>query len=237
MGTTTLEVYNNALVLLGDRKLASLSENREPRRVFDDVFTKAKTFCLEQGIWQFALLQASIAGTANTDTGFSYRFAKPTDLVHLFAIGANKNIDPCYSTEYLDLGAYYYSNDATIYVRYTSNGASYGLDLTKWSATFSAYVETYLAWLTCHRLTGNLGLQSELAGECTRRLANAMALGHVWMLPGQMPFNSLARWRAQEASGAAENRPDLVPFNQFGIWGAPGWSGAGAPAQRRGREG
>ena len=33
-----LDVYNGALRRLGSRRLASLTENREPRRVLDDIW-------------------------------------------------------------------------------------------------------------------------------------------------------------------------------------------------------
>ena len=35
---TRLQLYNSALLLLGERNLASLSENREPRRLLDHVW-------------------------------------------------------------------------------------------------------------------------------------------------------------------------------------------------------
>ena len=37
MANDQLSLYNNALTVLGERKIASLTENREPRRVLDDV--------------------------------------------------------------------------------------------------------------------------------------------------------------------------------------------------------
>jgi hypothetical protein len=42
MSASKLKLYNDALGILGERRLASLTENREPRRVLDEVWDAGK---------------------------------------------------------------------------------------------------------------------------------------------------------------------------------------------------
>ena len=45
--TDKLTVYNETLGLLGERKLASLTEQREPRRVLDGFWDQTVAYCLD----------------------------------------------------------------------------------------------------------------------------------------------------------------------------------------------
>ena len=85
MANDQLGLYNQALYLLGERSLASLTENREPRRILDVVWRGAVKFCLEQGQWKFALRTSKL--TYSTDViptfGYSRAFERPTDCVRL----------------------------------------------------------------------------------------------------------------------------------------------------------
>ena len=50
-----LSIYNGALSILGERKLASLTENREPRYKLDDVWgNDLIRRVLQMGQWNFA---------------------------------------------------------------------------------------------------------------------------------------------------------------------------------------
>ena len=49
MAIDKLSVYNNALILIGERTLTALTENREPRRLLDSSFDfDAINYCLEE---------------------------------------------------------------------------------------------------------------------------------------------------------------------------------------------
>lgn len=152
--TTKLSLYNGALRVLGERKLASLSEDRLPRRLLDDVWDDgAVDYCLGQGDWTFAtrtqMLEASNA--IDPDFGYQYAFEKGSDWVETIAI--------C-SDEYFQNGILRYSDETdiiycdldTIYVKFTSNNSSYGGDYSLWPETFIDYVETYLASQICRTL-------------------------------------------------------------------------------------
>jgi hypothetical protein len=61
LATTKLSLYNGALRELGSRKLSSLSENRESRRVLDDIWDGGfRDEILESGLWTFAVRSIEI---------------------------------------------------------------------------------------------------------------------------------------------------------------------------------
>jgi len=52
---TQLSIYNGALNILGERKLADLDENREPRYELDDIWDNEMIDrVLQFGLWNFA---------------------------------------------------------------------------------------------------------------------------------------------------------------------------------------
>ena len=115
-----LALYGGALRLLKHARLATALDNTPARLNLDDVYTGAKAFCLEQGQWSFASVSASIAGTASSNRGFSYRFTKPVDFVRLISISASSSYYPPHEA-YAEDATYWYSNETTIYVTYVSS--------------------------------------------------------------------------------------------------------------------
>lgn len=82
MANDQLSLYNNALTVLGERKIASLTENREPRRVLDDVWSGAVKYCLEQGQWKFAIRTSKLTYSTDVNPVFGYRraFERPSEI-------------------------------------------------------------------------------------------------------------------------------------------------------------
>lgn len=120
MPATQLGLYGGALRLLKHSRLATTLDATPARYNLDDVYTSAKAFCLEQGQWSFASVSTSIAGTASSNRGFSYRFAKPVDFVRLIAISASSSYYPPHEA-YAEDATYWYSNETTLYLTYVSS--------------------------------------------------------------------------------------------------------------------
>lgn len=153
-GTNQLQLYNKALRHLGERKLASLSEAREPRRVLDDEYDDALNYCLGQGYWNFAMRSIQLdASTSVTPTfGYQYAFAKPSDWLRTFAVSTDPTFNPPL-LQYNDEVQYWYADSTPLYFQFISNSPSYGLDLTQWPDTFIEYVAAYLARKVCPTVT------------------------------------------------------------------------------------
>ena len=152
-----LEVYNAVLVdHLGERRLASLTENREPRRVLDDIWTNGVTYCLEAALWNFAMRAVEVESSPSIDPtfGFQYAFEKPDDWLRTASLSDNERFDPPL-TCYRDETNYWWADSDPLYVTYVSDDTDYGLDLSLWPESFVDYVTAHLARKACKRITGN----------------------------------------------------------------------------------
>ena len=114
MAIDQLTVYNNALYLLGQRKLDSLTEDRAPRYVLDEFYSlEAVDYCLELVQPLFAAKTATITtpGTIPTDyiaTMGVYSDAELTDPVDHYSI----------------TGRTLSSETSPVYLRYTANDST-----------------------------------------------------------------------------------------------------------------
>lgn len=192
MAATKLGLYNGALRILKERKLASLSENREPRRLLDDAYGDGSTngavrYCLEMGQWTFATrsVRVDYSPSVEPDFGHRYAFDQPDDMVRVAAVCADEFFTQPL-LRYVDERRYWYASQPTIYVKYVSNDANYGADLSLWPESFVKVVEAYLA--------------KEIAGSLTQgddkvRFAEAM-----W-----------DRAKKEARSADAMNRPTAFP--------------------------
>lgn len=156
--TDQLSLYNGALRLCKERKLSSLSENREPRRLLDAAWGDGATsgavkHCLELGQWDFAIRTAQADASPSVEPSFGYRYAfdQPEDMVRPVGIFADEQMATPL-LRYTDERRFWYCDWQTIYVRYVSNHVNYGADMSLWPQSFVKVVEAYLA----NEIVGNL---------------------------------------------------------------------------------
>jgi hypothetical protein len=173
---TQLKTYNAALNLCGSRRITSLSVDEEARHVLDDVWDRGHVDrCLAKGMWKFALRTSQIDyDTSYTDPLESgwYRFDVPSDHIRTVQFSQNGSFtDP--DLGYQKEGAYWYSTLQIIYVRYVSNGASYGADYSLWPEDFQQFVEADLALQCIKRLTDAKADYEDLARVRNRLLLEA----------------------------------------------------------------
>jgi hypothetical protein len=145
--TTQLDIYNGALLHCGERFLASLTEQREPRRLLDRVWASngVKT-CLEQGQWNFAMRTVQIDYDPSIEPSFGYNraFSKPSDWVVTSSLCSDEFFrDPL--LRYTDEAGYWYSDLDTLYVRFVSSDVNYGLNINQWPDSFREFVEAHFA--------------------------------------------------------------------------------------------
>ena len=145
--TTRLKIYNDALLLAGERSIASLTETTESRRLLDQVWNSDGVLkCLEAGQWFFATRAVQIDYDPDIEPDFGYprAFTKPTDWVNTMSLCS----DEYYQTpllDYIDESGYWYADLDIIYVKYVSSDEDYGMDLNKWPGSFEEYVAAHFA--------------------------------------------------------------------------------------------
>src|SRR5579863_9507357 len=150
MSANQLDLYNGALRIAGERKLASLTEAREPRFLLDDAWgdggVAAINYMLEQGLWHFAKRSARFDADPNFTPLFGYRqrFEKPNDWVRTAAVAEDEYYEAPL-TRVSDESGSWFADVTPIYVMYISSDPAYGGNLGTWPTTFAYAVEAYLA--------------------------------------------------------------------------------------------
>lgn len=141
---TQLELYNQALLLLGSRTIATLTDNRAERRTLDSVYDATFNYMIEAAMWHFAARSTEIDAetTALTGVGWDYEFEKPDDYVRLMKISDNESLSPTLSA-FGEEGNLLLANCDPIYIQYVSDDTTDGGgDLTRWSASFeTAFID------------------------------------------------------------------------------------------------
>lgn len=150
--TSQLGLYNEALVLLGQRKLDDLSENRESRRRLDDAFrldsslnaypykAGAIMYCLEMVKPNFASEIAVLNSPTASTTIFSYKHTLPTDCVCVVKPYSDNKLDQPVSKSVIQ-NRLLYTDFSTIYLRYITENREFN----EWDESFGMFVAAYLA--------------------------------------------------------------------------------------------
>ena len=171
-----LAIWNVALAHLGERRLASLTEPREPARVLADEWTAAVRGCLEMTAWQFATRTQGIPASGDTPpNGFLKTFPKPQDWLRTTDLAA----DSTFATpleDYVEEGPNWYANTQPIWARYVSIDSQYGFNVNAWSQAFADLVALALAARCCRRLTGSGEMLGDLVKLREAAARDALAL-------------------------------------------------------------
>lgn len=144
MAASQLGIYNDALLLIGERPLQSLSEEREPRRLLDSSYDLgAVSYCLEIVKPVFARTTVKLTSSTTSAThDLDNVFTLPDDWITTVEV---------YNDSRLDQPIKRYINEArtiacefdTIYVRYVSSTNE--TDFTLWPLDFTKVVSAFLA--------------------------------------------------------------------------------------------
>ena len=210
--TTKLTLFNGALLICGERALAAVDENREPRRLLDQVWdTGAVDYCLGAGQWKFA--KRTVELTASTTVvptfGYTKAFGIPSDHIRTTALCSDEyqNVP---LLAYTQERGYWFADVAPLYVSYISNHADYGGDYTLWPTEFVEFVETYLARKIVHKLTQDTKEWERvymLAKKCRTEAASSDAMEGPTVFPPSGAWVSARRGRT---GGDRGNRNSLI---------------------------
>lgn len=153
-----LQIYNSALAWLNERRLATLTENREPRRVLDDLWDEVVAHCFEAGVWNFAMRSVEIVASASVEPqfGYAHAFQQPDDMQRFWQMADNERFEPQLQ-DFRDEAGFWYADVDPIWVRYVSNDPDYGMNIGAWPQMFCDYVAARLAFRGCARIAGNDG--------------------------------------------------------------------------------
>lgn len=204
MAATQLSLYNDALRNLGSRKLASLSEAREPRYLLDDAWADgAQRYCLEAGLWTFAMRGAKLDYSPSVEPPFGLRYAfdKATDWVRTAAVCSDERYStPIDGNAFADEAGFIFADLQTIYVKYVSDDASFGFDLSLWPETFTRWVGAYLATQIVNNLTSATVKADQMEKRAHRLLVDARSKDAMNTGTQFLPLGGWARARSGRRS-------------------------------------
>lgn len=159
-----LYCYNEALRILKSRALSSVDEATERRRNLDSAWgasDEAVDYALSKAGWNFAMRSTKLEYDPGVEPAFGlqYACAKPDDFVRLETISASEYFsEPLLGSQYTDEAGYWFSDITPLYVRFVSNGDTFGMNSGAWPITFKKYLAAHLAEETCEVITGSTDL-------------------------------------------------------------------------------
>lgn len=203
MGTDRIGLYNRALLLLGERQLASLTENRAPRRYLDVAWNgDALNKLLIMGQWKFAQRTVRMDADPVLETlfGYAYAFGAPDDLVRTTRVCTDEFFNSPLE-QYEEENGIYYASFSPFYLSYVSNDMAFGGDMSRWPPNFCTFVEHWLALQILGALTGNRTDKDALEKDTTRRLLRAQSSDAMEQATKYPPAGSWVRARAGNRPG------------------------------------
>lgn len=144
MAVDKLALYNNALLLIGQRSLSSLTEDREPRHLLDAAYDlDAIEYCLEVVKPVFARKTAVINSvTPSAQHDLDNVHTLPSDYIAVVGVYSDSKLDQEINRYIIEAGTLACEYQ-TIYLRYVSTDPV--TTFTYWSPSFTRVVSAYLA--------------------------------------------------------------------------------------------
>lgn len=210
--TSKLSLYQGACAAIGSRKLVSLAEDRLSRRELDGVFDRGGIrTCLSMGQWKFALRTARLDYSPSVEPDFGYRraFDKSPDWVRTAGVCEDELFNSPL-TRYVDESAFLFSDLDTIYVRFVSDDALYGLDFAKWPESFTRYVEAWFGLQVHDRVVNNAAKKAEIKKDVKSLLVEAKAVDAMDSAASFLPAGSWSTSRRGNASRSDRGSRDRL---------------------------
>lgn len=210
---TKFSLFNNALTRhLGERALSQsefTGNTQERSRVLNGIWNDSFVEdCLGDGLWTFATRTSmfDFSPSVNTAFGYQYSYNLPDDLIRTAGFWSDENlVNPI--TRYTEEAGYWFCDYQTVFISYISSDASYGADMTRWPPEFCRWIECYLAWQGCLRITGDAALTMALEKrykqlQVKSRSRNAMQKPTTFPATGSWVRSRIGGWGTDRGRGS-----------------------------------
>ena len=166
MAVDQLQLTNDALGILGERSLVTTTDATEAARTMLALWDHAMRYCLSQGHWTFAEREAVLnpSVTEVPTYGLANAFAYPTDYVRVNELASDEYFQSPI-VQIHERKSHWYCDLSTLYLRYVSNDAVYGYDVTLWPAAYELYFTLYLATRASPRISPGSKVELLRSGE------------------------------------------------------------------------
>lgn len=161
---TEVNIMNRALTKLGERTIASRTENNERARVMNTIYEPVRDDLLRENPWNFAIVEDTLAAdpVAPISTRFTARFAYPADMLYMIS---TENRSP-----YRLIGNFIHSSaDNSLIIRYIARIT----DASQFDTGFTEALALKLAHEAAPRLSENTSQQDLLFRDYNLALIKA----------------------------------------------------------------
>ena len=165
MASSSIDIINKALVLLGANTISSISEGTAESTAVSVVYDSARQACLRIHPWNFATKEAELAAVSGgSDYKHAYQFNLPSDAIRLLTVYN----DPSYKLK----GRSIYSNFNSCNIRYIFDNT----DVASWDSSFCDVVSYRIASELAYSLTKSTSLSQAMEQQFARRVIEAKAI-------------------------------------------------------------
>lgn len=202
---TKLAIFKAALNEIGEASTEDTGEGVEAVRTLVRNWDRVVADCLATGSWNFAMetIKAVSDTGVTPEFGFTEVFAKPSDWVRTIGVSEDEYFSfPL--LHYYDDVSYWSADNSPIYIRYVSNDTGLGMEMTRWPAAFTRFVELELAHRSCLRINQSGSLKDAIGKERDR--ARKAALNQDALNEPNPKFPPPSSWT--QARGGRSSRGD-----------------------------
>jgi hypothetical protein len=199
MGTSVLELYNHALRMCAEKRLANLSETGERKALLDDVWgggNGAVNTFLEMGLWIVAKRSARFDFDPDfvPQFGYQYRYEKPGDWIRTAMVCQDEFMNTPLTLVSDESGSWF-ADITPIYVMYISSDPDYGGNLGAWPGSMEHAMAGYLAEEIIDKLTTDQKRRDDVRKESKRLLTRAKSMSAMNESAGFLPMGAWVRGR------------------------------------------
>jgi hypothetical protein len=171
--TTQISVYREASRILGDYRIATLSDDSPTRYAFDDAWDRVVEYVLRAAYWKFALRTTTMDESAVEPVpGFDYVYDLPCDWLRthaLFFTDGGRELPFDARHQIIQI----HTRRELPYIRYISSDYA---DPEVWPEHFAQAVACRLAFDTAERVTGNPAKQEQAMGLFQEQMSRALTV-------------------------------------------------------------
>ena len=170
---TEVSICSNALRLLCDDPITSLTDDSERARLCNSLYSDARDYLLRAHPWNFAITRASLAQLSDTPSyEYAYQYALPNNPFCLRVLSMEYE-DYVFKIEhYTTQGRVLLTDESTAKIKYIAQVT----DTQQFDAMFTDLLTTKLAVDLAYPVTNSVNLQGQLQKFYERRLSDSRSV-------------------------------------------------------------
>ena len=171
---TRLEVFNEALRIIGEQTITDPDVATKVGRALRAAFRPASKKCLETGMWNFGQKRAPLArSSTNPAFGYAYAFQKPGDVAKIVRLHDGPSEDAPLR-RYSDETGKILADAESVYLRWVSNDWIEDR-IGDWSQAYADFVSSDLAFRVCEELTSKSPYEKGIDKTRLKNMREALA--------------------------------------------------------------